>query len=183
MAHRPRRAPSLPVRLAADRRGAAAAEFALIALPFLLLLFALIELGMVSLVSITLENAMFDQTRKIRTGQIQSTTVTADTFKAGMCGEMSWLASRCAADLTVDVRSFTAFGPSQVAFQQAQPATPCWDTGGPGSVVLVRAYYSWPLITPLLQTGLQSADGKRLITAATAFANEPYADDAVAPKC
>ncbi|PTT72487.1 pilus assembly protein TadE, partial [Pseudomonas sp. HMWF010] len=37
-------------------------------------------------------------------------------------------------------------------------------------------YYNWPLLTPLLQTGLQSAGGKRLITAASAFSNEPYSD-------
>ncbi|MDB5455769.1 MAG: pilus assembly protein TadE [Caulobacter sp.] len=173
----------LPIRFAADRRGATAVEFALVAAPFLLLLFALLELGMVSLVSITLENAVLDESRKIRTGQIQSTTVTASGFKDGVCGQMSWLTSRCDGALSIDVRSFTTFGPSQTAFKAARPAVPCWDTGGPGSVVLVRAYYTWPLITPLMQTGLQSADGKRVITAATAFANEPYTDTTVAPSC
>lgn len=36
------------------------------------------------------------------------------------------------------------------------------------------AYYAWPLVTPLMRTGLQSAGGKRIIYAAAAFANEPY---------
>jgi hypothetical protein len=40
--------------------------------------------------------------------------------------------------------------------------------------VLIRAYYTWPLVTPLLQTGLQDVSGKKLIYAATAFTNEPY---------
>jgi Flp pilus assembly protein TadG len=183
MAQTSRRARALPARFATDRRGATAVEFALVAAPFLLLVFAIIELGMVSLVSLTLENAIFDQGRKIRTGQIQSTKITAASFKNGVCGEMSWLTGRCADALTVDVRTFSGFGASQTAFQGERPAVPCWDTGGPTSVVLVRAYYTWPLITPLLQTGLQTADGERVITATTAFANEPFSDTLVAPKC
>lgn len=171
----------LLARFARARGGATAVEFAFVAGPFLLLVFAIIELALVSLVSVTLENAVSDTSREIRTGQLQTAGGTATTFKTDMCGELGWIGSACSSALSIDVRTFTTFSASGTALDAAKPTTPCWDPGGPGSIVLVRAYYNWPLITPLLQTGLQTANGKRMVTAAAAFANEPYSEDTAAP--
>ena len=42
-------------------------------------------------------------------------------------------------------------------------------------IVLVRAYYTWTIITPLLNASLVNLSGnKRLITTAVAFRNEPF---------
>ncbi|PTS88243.1 MULTISPECIES: TadE/TadG family type IV pilus assembly protein [unclassified Caulobacter] len=166
----------LLARFARAERGATTIEFAFVAIPFLLLIFAIIELGLVFLVSVTLENAVIDSARTIRTGEVQTGGGTANTFKAALCTRMSWVGASCTTALTVDVRTFSGFSTTGAALSSNRPASPCWDPGGPGSVVLVRAYYNWPLLTPLLQTGLQSAGGKRLITAASAFSNEPYSD-------
>lgn len=160
-------------RFARARGGATAVEFAFVAGPFLLLIFAIIELALVSLVALSLENAVADTGRQIRTGELQNAGGTAATFKTAMCAEMSWMGANCASALSVDVRTFSSFSPATGA---TKPTTTCWDPGGPGSVVLVRAYYIWPLVTPLMQTGLQSANGKRVLTAAATFANEPYSD-------
>jgi len=173
--HRIGRSRRLLARFARARGGATAVEFALVAGPFLLLVFAIIELALVSLVSVTLENAVSDTGRQIRTGELQTAGGTAAVFKTAMCGEMSWIGTACSTALTIDVRTFTGFS---AAASGAKPTTPCWDPGGPGSIVLIRAYYSWPLITPLLQTGLQTSSGKRVITAASTFTNEPYSDTA-----
>ena len=158
------------------RRGAVTVEFAFVSIPFLLLIFATIELGLVFLVSITLENAVIDVGRSIRTGEVQTAGRTAAAFKTAVCTEMSWLGSACSTALSLDVRTFSGFSASGVVLNAAKPNTPCWDPGGPGSIVLIRAYYNWPLVTPLLQTGLQTSNGKRMLTAATAFSNEPYSD-------
>ena len=181
--HRNRRRPGLLARVRARarlfaraRRGAVTVEFAFVSIPFLLLVFAIIELGLVFLVSLTLENAVYDVGRTIRTGEVQTAGRSAATFKSAICTEMSWLGSACSSALSVDVRTFAGFSASGAALNTAKPNTPCWDPGGPGSIVLVRAYYNWPLVTPLLQTGLQTSNGKRMVTAAAAFANEPYSD-------
>lgn len=163
-------------RFARAEQGATAVEFALVALPFLMLIFAILELGLVFMVSLTLETAVADVGRSIRTGQVQTGGGNATTFKTAVCNKLSWLGSKCDGALQIDVRTYSNFAnvstatstPSQV------PPTMLWDPGSPGSIVLVRAYYTWPLITPLLTTGLQSANGKRIIYAATAFSNEPY---------
>jgi Flp pilus assembly protein TadG len=166
----------LLARFSRARDGATTVEFAFVAIPFLLLVFAIIELGLVFLVSVTLENAVIDTGRTIRTGEVQTSGGTAATFKNALCTRMSWVGSSCASALSVDVRTFSGFSTTGAALSAAKPASPCWDPGGPGSIVLVRAYYNWPLITPLLQTGLQTSSGKRLITAASSFSNEPYSD-------
>ena len=167
---------SLLARFARARRGAVTVEFAFVSIPFLLLVFAIIELGLVFLVSMTLENAVIDVGRTIRTGEVQSAGGTAASFKTAVCTEMSWLGSACDAALSLDVRTFSGFSASGSALNATKPNTPCWDPGGPGSIVMIRAYYNWPLVTPLLQTGLQTSNGKRMLTAATAFSNEPYSD-------
>jgi Flp pilus assembly protein TadG len=170
----------LLARFARARGGATTVEFAFVAIPFLLLIFAIIELGLVFLVSVTLENAVIDTGRQIRTGEVQTAGGTAATFKTAMCQKMSWIGASCSSALSIDVRTFTGFSTSSTALSAAKPNTPCWDPGGPGSIVLVRAYYNWPLITPLLQTGLQASGGKRMILASAAFSNEPYSDTAAA---
>lgn len=178
--HHRSRLSRLIARFAQARGGATTVEFAFVALPFLTLVFAIIELGLVFFVSVTLENAVIDTGRKIRTGELQTTGGTAATFKTEVCQEMAWVGAACSDALSLDVRTFGGFSASNTAVAANQPTTPCWDPGGPGSVVMVRAYYAWPLITPLLETGLKSASGKRIVTAVAAFANEPYADT-VAP--
>ncbi len=166
---------SLAGRFARADQGATAVEFALVALPFLMLVFAIIELGLVLLVSLTLENAVIDVGRTIRTGQVQTTGGTAATFKTAVCAKMSWLGANCSGALSIDVRTYADYASTSTSNANTiVPTTMNWNPGGSGSIVLVRAYYSWPLITPLLQTGLQTSGGKRIIYAATAFTNEPY---------
>ena len=63
------------------------------------------------------------------------------------------------------------------------PANFCFDPGGAGSIVLVRAYYTWKLILPVLNAGLKTvgAGDNRLIMSATSFRNEPYSPATPAP--
>lgn len=174
-------------RFGAHRRGSTAVEFAFVALPFLTLLFAVLELGMVFLVSTTLQNAADSASRKIRTGELQSSGGTPQTFKAAICADMAWLGSDCSSNLAVDVRTYTNF--DSMATQNAAGnwvlAGPTvtngvvqdgsWDTGDAEEIVLVRAYYTWTLFTPLLNSGLATiGNNKRLISTTVTFRNEPW---------
>lgn len=152
-----------------------AVEFAFVAIPFFVLVFAIIELGLAFLVSMTLENAMMNVDRKIRTGELQSAGATAATYRTAICQQMSWLGTSCPSSLLVDVRVLPSFtGGAGLATPKA--ADLCWDPGGPNSIVLVRGYYKWPLITPLLQNAVGGKPGDRQINFAAVFANEPYSD-------
>jgi Flp pilus assembly protein TadG len=111
---------------------------------------------------------------------LQASGGTADTFKTAICSDMAWLGSDCAANLTVDVRTFSTFAGiapvSPVTNGAVDPTKTTFQPGNAEDIVLVRVYYSWTLITPLLNTALQTlSGGKRLISTTVTFRNEPWA--------
>jgi Flp pilus assembly protein TadG len=167
-------------RFSRGRGGSTAVEFAMLAVPFLGLLFGIVELGMIYLVSTTLDNATTDAARQIRTGQLQlAGGATATSFSTVVCNEMSWLGSNCSANLSVDVRTFTTFAstsiPEPITNGQFTSSSLQFQMGGPGDIVLVRTYYPWQLVVPFLDGSVANlSNGKMLIQSATTFRNEPY---------
>jgi Flp pilus assembly protein TadG len=162
-------------RFARAQDGAAAIEFAFVAIPFFVLIFAIIELALAFLLSMTLENALMTVDRKIRTGEIQNNGGTAASFRTAVCKQMVWLGTSCESSIILDVRTLPSFSDTSTLVAPKAAAT-CWDPGGPGSIVLVRGYYKWPLITPLLQKAVGGKAGDRQINFAAVFANEPYSE-------
>jgi len=176
----PQRPRSLLARFRRASEGSAAVEFAMLAMPFLGLIFGIIELGMIYLIDTTLENATVDAARQIRTCQLQQTSgATAATFKTLVCNELTWLGTACASNVQVDVRTFSTFTGTNTASNpvtngQFQTSSLQFQMGSAGDIVLVRAYYPWTLITPFLDGSVQDlSNGSKLITAATTFRNEP----------
>ncbi|MGZ8363503.1 MAG: TadE/TadG family type IV pilus assembly protein [Caulobacteraceae bacterium] len=167
-------------RFRAERSGAAAVEFALIAIPFFLLLFGIMEIAMVFLLATSLENATMQAARAIRTGQSQSAgTATAASFKTDVCNRLGWLKGDCATNLSVDVRTFSTF--QSVQMQQPikngafDSSALTFAAGGPGDIVLVRTFYKWPFVTPLIGSAMkQLNDGSMLVVSVASFRNEPY---------
>jgi len=166
-------------RFRVARRGAAAVEFAMLALPFFALLCGSLEIGMIFVISSTLEDATNSAARTIRTGQLQNSGVsTASAFVNTICAQLSWLGSNCSSNLTVDVETFSQFSsvtaPNLVKNGVFTPPTN-FSVGGPGDIVVVRAYYQWALMTPMMDGALQNVNGgKTLITSTSIFRNEPY---------
>jgi Flp pilus assembly protein TadG len=173
---------------AAARGGAAAVEFAIVSLPFLALLFSILELGMIFMASTTIESATVTAARQIRIGQLQGgPNNNAAGFKNLVCGGISWIsASDCAANLSVDVRTFPNFSAINVtppiknnAIDQSQLT---FDAGASCQIVLVRVFYPWTLITPVLEPGLPDLGAnQRLLATTIVFRNENY--QAQGPEC
>jgi Flp pilus assembly protein TadG len=165
----------------AARSGAAAVEFAIVSLPFLALLFSILELGMIFMASTTIESSTVTAARLIRTGQLQAgASNNAAGFKNLVCANISWIsAADCAANLSVDVRTFPSFAAINVtppiknnAIDQSQLS---FDSGNSCQIVLVRVFYPWTLITPVLEPGLPDlGPNQRLLATAIAFRNENY---------
>src|SRR5437016_8109004 len=90
LAARPRwlRAPAAIRRLGRREDGAAAVEFALVAVPFLALLFAIIETALVFFAGQYLETLVADSSRLIMTGQVQSQGTTQSQFLNQLCGKI-----------------------------------------------------------------------------------------------
>ncbi len=166
-------------RLIRDTSGATAIEFAFVALPFFLLLFAILETFLLFFASQTIETATFSAARQIRTGQAQAAGLDETTFKNLICNQIAGILN-CADNLHIDVRTVDGFA----AVDLADPINDDgelddedfgYDAGGAGEIVVVRAFLEWPLHTNPLGLGLANlADGGRLIATATAFRNEPF---------
>src|SRR5229473_5850363 len=94
-------------RLARREDGSAAVEFALVAAPFLALLFAIIETALVFFAGQTLETATADASRLIMTGQVQNQSFDQTKFQNAVCARVSTLFN--CSGIMVDVRTYTNF--------------------------------------------------------------------------
>jgi Flp pilus assembly protein TadG len=183
-------------RLRADAdSGSAALEFAFVAPVFFLLLMGTIEAGIIFFAQSALQNAVNDAARLVRTGQsacysLDSSNIcqsmTADQFRTRICNDVSVLLQDCMvdangnSDLQFDVRAYpSGFGAANntppLNAQQDLPNLTAFNTGSACDVVLVRAFYRWPVFTPMLNFFLANMSGnKHLLATAAAFRNEPY---------
>lgn len=169
---------SLLRRFAKDDTGSAAIEFGFVALPFFVLMFAAIDFGLMRFATSTLENAVADAARQIRTGQVAANGTTAAQFRAMVCNNILMIMN-CDQRLAIDVRVFNSF--SNVNFPAAVDGNGNltgafqYQTGGAGDIVLVRAFYAWPLLTPVFGEAMSNMTGDaRLLSASSAFRNEPF---------
>lgn len=158
--------------------GATAVEFAMVALPFFFLLFAIMDISLMFFASTTLENGIIAAARKIRTGEAQAANMTAQQFRTLVCNEISMLLG-CDARLGIDVRKYSGFGSVQFAPALDQngnmSGNMTFNPGTAGDVVVVRAFYTWPMLTPTVGTQFSNmAGGKRLLESTMAFRNEPF---------
>ena len=168
----------LTAALIHDRGGATAVEFALVAPPFLLLLFAIMEIGMVLVASSTLEDSVYDAGRIIRTGSLQMSGNGIEVFEPLVCGGLYGLIA--CDDLVIDVRQFDTFGGvvlPDVFNEDGEVDEESLEflPGGPEDIVVVRVYGVWHALTPGLKYifGDASTGGLKMTTA-TVFRNEPY---------
>ena len=154
-----------------ERDGVAAIEFSLIAIPFFILLFAILETGYIFLLSVMLEGATADGARQVRTGEV--TAATPATFQNTVCTNMYGMID--CDDFLYDVRIVPSFGgipPEAVPVDQASAT---FAPGSPDAIVVVRVMYRWNFITPLLENLLGAdANGTRHLISTVAFRNEPF---------
>src|SRR3546814_2890028 len=78
-------------RLLRSRDGAAAIKFAILAIPYFLIVFAIIETFVAFTGEQLVVNAVDTMSRKLRTGQITADNTDADQFRAAFCDEISIL--------------------------------------------------------------------------------------------
>jgi Flp pilus assembly protein TadG len=166
-------------RFSADEQGATAVEFAIVALPFFALMFAIIETALVFFAGQMLESAVRNSGRLIRTGQAQEQGLTADTFKTAICGQVDMLL-KCSTGLFIDVQRYDTFaeidlGPPVDDDGVLTTVGFGYNPGGGGDIVVVRAFYEWPTFVNQLGNDLGTlSNGKHLLAATAAFRNEPF---------
>lgn len=183
-----------------DREGAAALEFALLAIPFLMLVFATFETFLAFAGEQLMANAVDTMARKIRTGEItfglgKSTDMTESEFREAFCAEVAVLRMCSSSEATtpaklyLDVRQFASFADmpkdvprvSSAEYSDLDTSEFAFSPGGPESKNMVRAYYRWQVMTDLIRpyiTNIRPAGTVLptdfLIVSTSAFQNEKY---------
>ncbi len=176
-------APRLHARVqhwAHNQSGVAAVEFAMIAIPFFFLIFGLLEVCVLFAMSAILEHGISEASRQIRTGQLQSNGFGEVAFKNAVCAELFDLMD-CDSSLRIDVKTFDNFASTE----NPDPIDPDsgdlndedfeFSPGDANEIVVVRVFYEWDLIVPVMSAPLANMSGnRRLLQSTVAFRNEPF---------
>jgi len=109
-------------RFIRQQDGATAVEFAMVAAPFLAMVFAIIETALVFFAGQALETAGADSARLIMTGQAQTQGYDQAKFKQAVCAKIYGLFD-CTNGLYVDVKNYTTFGAISTAKRSTAAAT------------------------------------------------------------
>ncbi len=158
--------------------GVAAIEFGMLVLPFMVLLFAIIETALGFFAAQVFEAGVDSVGRRIRTGQIVSSSTSETELRDEICSKT--LALFTCADIMLDVQRLDSFPSSP-------PTTPKdadgniddsgfdFCSGVSGSIILARVYYEWPVFFDYMwRNSSNLSNGKRVFVATTAFQNEPF---------
>jgi len=163
----------------ADRKGATAVEFGLVAAPFIALLVALIQTFLVFFAQQLLETAVNASSRAILTGQAQAQSMNQTQFAAAVCSNLPILfdCSKLMIDVQVAGSWSSANGGAPTLTYSNGNVSNTWqyNIGNPGDIVVVRVMYLWPVFMGPLGFNLANQpNNNRLIMASTAFMNEAY---------
>lgn len=174
-----RRLRAIISRFRRDGQGATAVEFALVAVPFFAVIFAIIQTALVLYVEEVLQTAVDKASRKLLVGSANSGNTNRPAFKQLVCDGIPALID-CESDVWIDVRPIGAFfdpanltPPVKDGHLDVAGAGFAFDPGGPKEVIAVRAILSYQLLLPV--PGLANLNwDRRLIMATAVFRNEPF---------
>lgn len=168
-------------RFLTDKKGAAAVELALVALPFFALIIAALQLGLFFFSQSALEIATEKSARLVLTGSVQAQATTQQQFLATVCSKLPSILSNCS-NLMVDARVYTSFSGANTAaptvtYNPDGTVANTWtyNVGGANDIVVLRVMYLLPVVTGPLGFNIGNTSyGKRLLMATAVFKNEPY---------
>lgn len=169
-------------RFNADERGVAAIEFAILALPFLLVLFAILE-STLSFASQQLMAETVDRlSRDIRVGTLRKGTAPAAkvAITDRICNELEFFFPEDCPDLEVDLKVYTEFADIPTTLPRKvdnDVDDSSFDVivGDANQIQMLRIFYRWKYMTHLIGDKVaELPDNKTLLYSAAAWKNEPF---------
>ena len=157
--------------LRAARRGAAALEFALVAMPLVMLLIGAMSYGYAYYLQFVLDYSLQQAVRQVQIGNVSGSTTVASFTSNTVCPIFNQFAS--CTGLQVSVQVVQDYWTSYSAVTgTTQPTAFC--IGQPGALMFARATYTVPVWARFMVSVVSpspSSTGQNLVSAA-AFANE-----------
>lgn len=163
-------------RFIKNRDGVTAIEFAVLGLPFFLLIFAILEVCISFAAQQVIANATDDVARQFRTGKEQAGPEFNDSkLRQMVCERISILVSNTCPGLSVDLRQFDTFEDAANAsteYNSDGSIKTKTDLGPALTKNMLRVYYRWPIVTNRLAETMP--DGKMLLFSSATWQNEPF---------
>ncbi|HEY8964724.1 MAG TPA: TadE/TadG family type IV pilus assembly protein [Alphaproteobacteria bacterium] len=163
-----------------NRDGATAIEFALLAIPYVFLTVGIIELAIMFAAASMLEGATNSAARLIRTGQIQQASNNAAAqeaaFREAFCDYATALV-HCD-DVVIEARLLDSFSDAdEEGAEYGDDGTmesEGFEAGGSNDKVLIRAFYRYNFMTPIMGQLLGGSDSAMDFTSTIVIQTEPY---------
>lgn len=166
-----------------DQEGAAAIEFALVAMPFIMIVVAIIEIAVMYTANSVMLGATQDAVRAVRTGQVQVISdpdEAEDFFREQICAHIPIRLVDCN-EIQFTVQVLDSFADANTTTQideDGNLADDSLDFGDAEDVVLVNVLYYHPMLTPMMGVFFADSPGNtKLLTATFVFQTEPYRID------
>lgn len=169
-----------------NRDGATLIEFALLSLPFLLLVFAILESCISYASEEYMQNVTDEIARDFRVGKLRAGTVTQAQLRTRICDRMQIFVATGCPGLTFDLQNFSTFSDASTKAK--------WSIDGSGNIVIadggykfapglaqsknmLRVFYRWPVMTDIMKKKLTNLDDSTTLHFASAtWQNEPFED-------
>ena len=168
------------LRMSKDENGATAIEFSILAIPFIMIVFAVLETSLSFTAQEVISNSVDKISRQIRTGQINATTTTKAQFRQLICDDIKLLVDDTCSELEFDLKSYASFAavPKTIPMETTTKLNTTGFTYAPGgseSINHLRVFYRWPVITDIMKTHLAGLDdNKTLLFSSATWQNEPF---------
>jgi len=177
------RRPALLKRFIRARKGSVAIEFAALAIPFSVLVFAILESSISFAAQQLMSNVTDDVARQFRTGQLKASEMDGPKLRKIICDRLEIVVSSGCPGLEIDLRRYDTFAEAaqqRIRFTEDRDI----DTTGfkvePGQSLSknqLRVFYRWPVMTDFLRKQMSNLkDGKTLHFATVTWQNEPFDD-------
>lgn len=163
-----------------ENKGTAAIEFALVAVPFVLLVASIIEISVMFAANSIMLGATQDAVRAVRTGQVQVISdpdEAEDFFRQQICDHIPIRLVDCnAIQFSVQVLdSFAEADTTPGVDEEGNLADDTIDFGEAEDIVLVNVLYYHPMLSPVTAAFYaDSPNNTKLLTATFVFQTEPY---------
>ncbi|GGE22855.1 pilus assembly protein TadE [Aureimonas endophytica] len=160
----------------ADRSGASAIEFAILAAPFLLAIFVLFQTVMIYAVQMSLSFESQRMARQIRTGKVTGSAMSADDFRTAICDKLLRLVT--CGDIAIDLKTYSNFAELPrslpVVSGSLDRSSFRFDTPPAGAIVMLRVFYELPILGLARESFGNLSNGRHLVAATTVFKTEPF---------
>lgn len=162
------------------QNGVAAVEFVLLIVPFLLIVFATIEVGVSFAARQVIANATETVARRLQTGDLKGEAISEERLRTELCQQMQFMVAAGCPNLSFSLGTYDGFGkvPIEGLLDREGKLTTKGVTkeSGTSTINQLNVVYAWPVLTNILylMESPHAAGGTMPLFATLTWQNEPF---------